>query len=99
MEQLKGFTCFKCQGELNPEFVGRRELCPKCTSDVRVCLNCTFFDPAAYNQFLETQAQPVVEKDRANFCSYFRPRMGGSASAGPTKDDLLKSLDDLFKKQ
>jgi hypothetical protein len=96
MEQ--GFQCFKCGGGLSPEYTGRRDSCPKCNSDVHVCKNCTFYDPKAYNECHEIQAERVVDKERSNYCDYFKPRSGGIGASGPSADDVLKKLDDLFKK-
>jgi len=43
-------------------------------------------------------AEPVLEKERANFCELFeptnRPAEGGSNTVG---DDLVKAAEDLFK--
>jgi len=46
----------------------------------------------------ESQAERVIDKDRANFCDYFKFK--DSASEGVTKgdkDSIRKKLDDLFK--
>ena len=96
MEQ--GFHCFKCNAALSTESVGRRDTCSSCNSDVRVCKNCTFYDLKAYNECREPQAERVLEKERANFCGYFKPRSGANLQSGASKEDVLKSLDDLFKK-
>jgi rRNA maturation protein Nop10 len=95
MDQI--FNCFKCSKPLPVEYTGRRDTCPSCGSDVRVCKNCSFFDSSAYNECHEIQAERVVDKERANFCDYFRPRIGGRAQASTEREDALKKLDDLFK--
>jgi len=97
MEQLSDFNCYKCQSSLDREAVGRRDTCPKCSSDVHVCKNCAFYDLKAYNECREIQAERVVDKEKSNFCDYFKPG-GGVQNAGPTKEDLFKNLDSLFKK-
>jgi len=53
-------------------FIGRREQCPFCGTDLHVCLNCVFYEPGAYNDCRESQAERVVDKSRSNFCDYFR---------------------------
>lgn len=50
---------------------GRSESCPSCRADLRVCLNCRFHDRQAAHQCRERRAEPVAEKDSANFCEYF----------------------------
>ncbi len=62
-------------GKYAKDRVGFRDECPQCDRPLHVCLNCGFYDPAYNNQCRETQAERVVDKDRFNFCEYFRPRM------------------------
>jgi hypothetical protein len=50
---------------------GRGEVCMKCRADLRVCLNCSFYDRAVAHQCRERRAEPVLEKDAGNFCEYF----------------------------
>ena len=69
---VKTRHCHKC-GEPwtingNP---GRGEVCMKCRADLRVCLNCVFYDRNAAYQCRERRAEPVLEKDVGNFCEYF----------------------------
>ena len=93
-------NCFSCgkslQGILLP--VGRRDTCPHCTADVHVCKNCKFYDTTSYNECRESQAERVLDKDKSNFCDYFSLGNASTASSGPSKDDVLNQLDDLFKK-
>ena len=76
--------------------VGRREACPFCMSDLRCCLNCQFYDPGAYNQCRDSQAERVLDKDRSNFCDWFSFResiAGGGMSEGKgSAQDKLKAL-------
>lgn len=55
---------------------------------MRVCLNCRHFELAVAQQCSETRAEPVAEKDRANFCDWFdfarrayAPREGGDPAS------------------
>jgi hypothetical protein len=43
----------------------------KCRADLRVCLNCTHYDPRVAQQCRERRAEPVLEKAAGNFCEYF----------------------------
>ncbi len=77
--------------------VGRREQCAFCGADLHCCRNCAFYEPGAYNDCRETQAERVVDKIRSNFCDYFR--FGDSVSATQSRcADIKSRLDDLFKK-
>lgn len=50
---------------------GRNDTCPQCHRDLRVCLNCARYDPHAAHECREPRADPVADKDRANFCDWF----------------------------
>ncbi len=92
--------CFNCGREIVLEGKpGRKDVCPSCRADLRCCRNCGFYDPGSYNQCREPQAERVLEKDRSNFCDYFRFR--NSSAAGSTKDSrgsARDNLEALFKK-
>jgi hypothetical protein len=50
------------------------------------------------NECRENQADRVVEKERSNFCDYFRPRLG--AGTGMSAQEKAKAAADaLFKKK
>ena len=38
---------------------------------MRVCLNCTSYDPRVAHQCRDRRADPVAEKAAGNFCEYF----------------------------
>jgi hypothetical protein len=59
-------------------------------------LNCEFYYPNAYRQCKESILELVQDKERANFCDFFRPSIGG-ASGSDGQDDALNKLNDLFK--
>jgi len=95
-------SCFRCGAEL-PEKVFRATVCESCGADARVCLNCTFYDEAAHWQCRETIPEAVRDKDRANFCDFFRPasdRPGPGASGdyekkqSQARDAFSKLFDD-----
>lgn len=64
--------CWKCGAEWtvkgNP---GRGESCHECRADLRVCRNCVSYDRTVADQCRERQAEPVLEKDKGNFCEFF----------------------------
>ena len=91
-------TCHKCSTNipLIDSKVARKEECPSCKSDLHVCYNCKFYDPKAYNECAETQAERVLDKDRSNYCDYFVVATEGKKNTN-TSQEALKKLDDLFK--
>lgn len=88
--------CFKCKTKTSyPDKVGFRAEC-KCGEDQHVCKNCQFYDPKVYNECRETSADVVRDKERANYCDFFRP--GGGLGADDNKKALFAAAEALFKK-
>jgi len=50
---------------------GRSQTCHQCDADLRVCLNCSSYDPRVAQQCRDRRAEPVEEKAAGNFCEYF----------------------------
>ena len=97
------FACFEC-GELINVLPGQRilhkDVCPSCSTDLRVCLNCRHYDPVAHNQCREPQAEWQRYKEKANYCDYFDPRPGDASADRPADEsaEARKKWDELFKK-
>jgi hypothetical protein len=89
--------CHKCGQVIEIEFVGRRDECPQCKSDLRACLNCDFYEEGRANSCREPQAETVKEKDRSNFCGFFRFKETVAAKKS-SRDDADRLWKDLFKK-
>jgi hypothetical protein len=96
---MNQITCFQCGHTANLTMpVGRRDECVKCHADLHVCKDCQFYDRNAYNECREPSADPVQDKERANFCDYFQPS-GGASSAQDRTKDLMAAAEALFKKK
>jgi hypothetical protein len=93
-------TCHACRKQQVIERkAGRSETCPHCGADLHVCLNCCFYNPGAYNECREPQAERVVEKKRSNFCDFFHFADGSLGNKeAPRTGDTRDRLDALFKK-
>jgi hypothetical protein len=77
---------------------GRSETCPVCRIDLRVCLNCTHYDRSAAQQCRERRAEPVLDKDKGNFCEFFdlKSRVWQGASDKSREDEARAKLKALF---
>ena len=80
---------------------GRSETCQNCGWDLRVCLNCTFYDPKVAYQCRERRAEPVEEKHLANYCELFDlhrreyvPQAGETKREDAARSALKKLLGD-----
>jgi len=63
--------CWKCGTEYKLSgSPGRTEAC-LCGADLKGCLNCVSYDKRAAHQCRDRRADPVDEKQLANYCEYF----------------------------
>ena len=72
-------SCYRCGAslaELTPP-ISRQDECPSCTVYLHVCRMCEYFNPDVPKKCTEDDAEEVIEKERLNFCEWFKP----SASA------------------
>lgn len=97
MSSPGGGNCWHCGGDLGALDYGRQDSCPKCGRDTRVCVGCVNYEQSADNSCREPQAERVVDKEKANFCDYFKPASGNAAAA--SRDSLKAAAEALFKKK
>lgn len=91
--------CWNCGGSLKGELLplSRRAVCGACNAELHVCRLCQFYDPRVSDQCTEDRAEQVREKDRANFCDYFKPKPGAYVARQDTKSVAAKAvLNGLF---
>ena len=55
-----------------------------------VCRMCRFFDRAAPKQCREDDAEEVTEKERVNFCEWFKPSVDAFDPVRAKKDAKAK---------
>jgi hypothetical protein len=91
--------CHHCRNEVKVEgFISRTDDCPHCGSDIRCCLNCDSYDPGAHNRCREPQAEWVTDREKANFCDYFKPNKRKTAGTKTATIDARSDFENLFKK-
>lgn len=91
--------CYNCQASLSLASnidISRNEECENCYSNLRCCKMCSFYDKTSYNECREPTANRIVEKEKANFCDFFK--MGESTGEKDAKVDILAQANALFKK-
>jgi hypothetical protein len=92
-------SCYRCGASLAALSLplSRRDACPACTVDLHVCRMCTFFDAAVPKQCREDDAEEVFEKEKANFCDWFKPSGAAFDPARAERAARARSeLDALF---
>ena len=90
------FFCYSCRNTLTSNDYSRRDTCSSCGLDTRVCLNCIHHDLSYYNECKENQADRVIEKDKSNFCDYFKASSNKKGSSN--KSSLIDKANSIFKK-
>lgn len=67
--------CWRCGAPLAVTLLPlrREEVCESCNADLHVCKLCTLYNPSVSDACDEPIALDVSNKERANFCDYFRP--------------------------
>jgi len=101
MKQNNNAVCYQCHNVLeigHEEKILRHEGCSFCQTSLYCCRMCIFYDKNSYNECREPQAERIVDKEKANFCSYYKIR-GGDSSDAATKNELFSAADALFKKK
>ena len=93
--------CHACGAELPRDLpIFRETECPRCSKPLKVCLNCTFYERGLQWDCRESIAEPVHDKERANFCDYFRLREGLAAPGGLVQEraeQARDAFDSLFE--
>lgn len=67
--------CYRCGASLEELSLplSRQDECPSCSVYLHVCRMCEFYDQAVPGQCTEDGAEEVFEKEKLNFCEWFKP--------------------------
>ncbi len=66
--------CWKCGATLRNLLLpfSRYEECSTCKADLHACISCKSYAPNLSDGCMEDRADFVLDKDKANFCDYFK---------------------------
>lgn len=91
--------CNHCKELILSDYISNRDVCPGCGRDLHICLNCVFYDPMSHHECREPQSEFVGEKDKNNFCDYFRfQTQKREKNSGNDVEDARAKLEALFDK-
>lgn len=96
---MPDLVCWKCGHSLSEYTLPLRRLeeCRQCHAELHVCKLCEWYSTAVAKHCREPIAEEVKDKERANFCDYFKPRPDAYSTAGVDEATKAKSqLDALF---
>ena len=74
--------CWKCSKAVEINIPARSDECPFCHADLHVCKACDFYENGSHNDCRETSAEFVSDKERRNFCDYFRVKKALNVNSG-----------------
>jgi hypothetical protein len=92
-------VCWKCGASLKELSLplSRLDECKQCHAELHVCKLCEWYSTSVAKHCRETVAEEVKDKERANFCDYYKPRAGAFSNVSTVAVDRAKTdLDALF---
>jgi hypothetical protein len=92
-------VCWKCGASLAELSLplSRFDECRSCRASLHACKICEFYSLAVAKHCREPIAEEVKDKERANFCDYFKPRPGAHSPINRQEQDQARAaLDALF---
>ncbi len=93
--------CWKCGAALAALSLpfGRSDRCRDCGADLHACRLCARYDRSAYQQCREPTVEEVRDKERANFCDFYKPVAGAFKGGNRNAADAARAeLEKLFGK-
>ncbi len=98
MQDIDNLVCWRCGHSIKDEPLplARASTCLGCGADLHVCRICEFFDPRVANECREPIAERVVNKQRANFCGYLKPRPSAFEASDGAATAARSGLESLF---
>lgn len=91
--------CYRCGASLAALTLpfSRQDECPGCQNYLHVCKMCVHYDRSVPRQCREDGAEDVTDKDRLNFCDWYKPsEKAFDADRKADEDQARASLDALF---
>jgi len=91
--------CWRCGADLKrvPRPFSRFAECPECRVELHVCRMCRHYDPRYIGECDHEFADKVLDKEKANFCSHFRPsRRAYQGGEDTGKRKAQQELESLF---
>lgn len=97
-DEYNGEMCSFCGSPLPGSKIGFHDLCTTCSRELHICMHCSFFKLGVYQDCTETVPEAVKDKERMNFCEYFKadPASVSGRSARDSSDNAKIAFDNLF---
>lgn len=95
-------VCWKCGASLSELSLPllRLDECKACGAALHVCRLCQFYDISKAKHCSEPIAEEVRDKERANFCDYFKPRPNAWSNQPQSEAEKARAeLEALFNRK
>ena len=94
----QAYMCWKCGESLADILLPlpRQAECPHCHAQLHVCRMCEFYDPSVGQMCREPVAEAVSDKQRANFCGYFKINPSAYSPSSDQSEESRRQLEALF---
>ncbi len=99
IEREAKLVCWRCGAAIADDDLPlrRADICRSCSADLHVCKLCVFYNPRVADACEEPIALAVGNKERSNFCDYFKPKAGAWVAGKDAAQQRAQSaLDALF---
>ena len=99
MNSTENVLCWKCGAPVvgEPMPLSRTAACKSCNTDLYVCKMCLYYDTGKAKSCQEPIAEEVRDKERANFCDYFKLKPNAHDAARQSQQEQAKQkLEALF---
>lgn len=92
-------VCVVCGTAVDDEFpISRLAHCPKCMADLHACRQCFWYDVHVAKQCREPMVEWIADKEKTNFCDYYKLNKKTKVVADTTADAAKEALKKLFNK-
>lgn len=95
----QGLVCWKCGTSIADLSLplSRFDECRTCRASLHACRLCEFYLTTVAKQCREPIAEEVRDKERANYCDYFKPRAGAFVAGKDAEQERARAaLESLF---
>ncbi len=92
-------VCVICGTSVDDKFpVSRLAHCLRCTADLHACRQCFWYDARVAKQCREPMAEWMADKEKSNFCDYYKLNDKTRVVADTKADEAKEALKKLFSK-
>lgn len=85
VQAVTAARCWNCSSTL-PTDIDMKGNCPKCSSPLHVCKQCSYFEPSTRFQCLKPIPVRISPKDQPNECELFKSRLTVARDAAPVSN-------------